>query len=60
MKKEILLSYFPKITSKRYQKLIAVFDNLENVWQANQEQLEKTGWDEKLIQEFLTWKEKIR
>lgn len=59
MKKEILLSYFPKITSKRYQQLIAVFDNLDNAWQADNEALKTTGWDEKVIQEFLTWKEKI-
>ena len=59
MKKEILLSYFPKATVKRYQQLIAVFDNLNNAWQADSEALKTTGWDEKVIQEFLTWKEKI-
>ncbi len=59
MKKEILLSYFPKITSKRYQQLIAVFDNLDNAWQANSEALKTTGWDEKVIKEFLDWKNKI-
>lgn len=59
MKKEILLSYFPKITSKRYQQLIAIFDNLDKAWQADSEALKTTGWDEKVIQEFLDWKDKI-
>ena len=59
MKKEILLSYFPKATVKRYRQLIAVFNNLEKAWQADSETLKTTGWDEKTIQEFLTWKEKI-
>lgn len=59
MKKEILLSYFPKATTKRYQQLIAVFDNLDNAWQADSEALKTTGWDEKVIQEFLDWKNKI-
>lgn len=59
MKKEILLSYFPKITSKRYQQLIAVFDNLDNAWQADSEALKTTGWDEKVIQDFLDWKNKV-
>jgi len=59
MKKEILLSYFPKITFKRYQNLIAVFDNLENAWQANQKDLLKAGWDEKIAEEFLAWKNNL-
>lgn len=59
MRKEILLSYFPKITSKRYQQLIAVFDNLDKAWQAGLEDLRKLGWDEKLILEFLEWRAKV-
>lgn len=59
MKKEILLSYFPKITSKRYRDLIAVFDNLDNVWLASAHDLQKIGWEEKLAQEFINWKNKL-
>lgn len=59
MKKEILFSYFPKATVKRYQQLITVFDNLDKAWQADSETLKKTGWEEKVIQEFLNWKNKI-
>ncbi|KKQ27159.1 MAG: protecting protein DprA protein [Candidatus Magasanikbacteria bacterium GW2011_GWC2_37_14] len=59
MKKEILLSYFPKITSKRYQNLIAVFDNLDNAWQASANDLIKMGWEEKLVSEFINWKNNL-
>ena len=59
MKKEILISYFPKMTPKRYQDLIAVFDNLENAWQASPNDLKKTGWDDKLVNEFINWKNNL-
>ncbi len=59
MKKEILFSYFPKNTVKRYQELVAVFDNLENAWNTSIEDLIKIGWEEKLAQEFTDWKNKI-
>ncbi len=59
MKKEILLSYFPKMTSKRYQTLIAVFDNLDNAWLATSNDLQKIGWEEKLALEFIDWKNKV-
>lgn len=59
MKKEILLAHFPKITTKRYQKLMAAFFSLDAVWSAEFDDLKKTGWDDSIIHEFLTWKEKI-
>lgn len=59
MRKEVLLSYFPKITSRRYQLLIAAFENLDNVWQANFEQLKTCGWEEKIINEFIAWRGQV-
>ncbi|HBU07123.1 MAG TPA: DNA-protecting protein DprA [Candidatus Magasanikbacteria bacterium] len=59
MRKEILLSYFPKITSRRYQQLVAVFDNLDNVWNANRDEIIKTGWKEDIVDQFFIWKEKL-
>lgn len=59
MKKEIILSYFPKITPKRYHDLVAVFGNLDNAWQANTEDLRQMGWDEKLALEFIEWKNNV-
>lgn len=59
MRKEILLSYFPKITCKRYHDLIAIFDNLDNVWQATSDDLIKIGWEKKLVNEFIDWKNKV-
>lgn len=59
MRKEILLSYFPKITSKRYQQLLAVFSSLDNVWEANHSNLKQTKWDENLIHQFVLWRDEI-
>ena len=56
MKKEILLSYFPKITPKRYQNLIAMFKNLDNAWQGGFDDYKKIGWEDDLISEFLKWR----
>lgn len=59
MRKEILLSYFPKMTCKRYHDLLAVFNNLNNAWQATSDDLKKKGWEEKLANEFFDWKNKL-
>lgn len=59
MQKEILLAHFPKITVKRYQQLLAAFSSLDEVWQAEFDELIKTGIDEKIIHEFLIWREKL-
>lgn len=59
MRREILFSYFPKNTVKRYQELVTIFDNLENAWGASAEDLVKIGWEEKLVSEFTDWKNKI-
>lgn len=56
MKIEIALSYFIKITPKRYKDLVRVFYHIEDIWQADAIALRSTGWDDELIQEFLTWK----
>src|SRR3989339_242634 len=59
MRKEILFSYFPKNTVKRYHDLVAVFENLDNAWQASVNDLIKIGWEKKLAHEFGDWKNKI-
>jgi len=59
MQKEILLAHFPKITVKRYQQLLAAFSSLEEVWEAEFDELLKTKIDEKIINEFLVWREKL-
>lgn len=60
MRREILLSYFPKMTCKRYHDLITKFDNLDNAWQATSDDLKKIGWEEKLVNEFFDWKNNLR
>ncbi len=59
MKKEILLSYFLKITPKRYQELILAFSSLDNVWQAQFGDFQKIGWNDNLIHEFLLWRDEV-
>ncbi len=59
MKKEALLSYFPKMTVKRYQELILAFSTLDNAWQAQFGDLQKLGWEDNIIHEFLLWKDEI-
>ncbi|PIY93700.1 MAG: DNA-protecting protein DprA [Candidatus Magasanikbacteria bacterium CG_4_10_14_0_8_um_filter_32_14] len=59
MQKEILLAHFPKITVNRYQQLLAAFSSLDEVWEAEFDELLKSKIDEKIIHEFLIWKEKL-
>jgi DNA processing protein len=58
--KEVILSYFPKITHKRYRELSAAFSSWEEIKRAGFEQIKQAGWtDENLIQTFLDWRNKV-
>lgn len=57
--KEVLLSHWPKATVKRYQTLLSVFSNLDNVWEAKQKELEEMGWKPDLVKNFLDWKNSV-
>ncbi len=59
MKKEILLSYFPKITLKRYRDLTRIFPTLDDVWKAEFDDLRATRWEDSLINEFLSWRDNL-
>lgn len=59
MRKEILLSYFPKITTRRYGQLLAFFSSLDNAWEAGALDLKKAGWKEDVIDKFLEWKKEV-
>lgn len=59
MQKEILLAHFPKITLKRYRELTAAFSNIDNAWQAEFVDLQKLGWEDDFIHEFLTWRDNV-
>jgi DNA processing protein len=60
MKREILLSYFPKMTTKRVGNLRAVFTSMDEVWATEFSELkEKLPWEENLIHEFLLWRDEI-
>ena len=59
MRKEIILSYFPKITPRRYQQMIAFFSSLDNAWQGEFDEFRKAGFEDSLISEFLEWRDKV-
>ncbi len=59
MKKEVLLAHWPKITNKRYQQLLGFFSSLDNAWKAKATDLEKMGWKNELVTNFLDWKNNI-
>lgn len=59
MEKEILLSYFPKITNKRYRDLMRIFSSLDEAWEAEFNDLRPTNWQEQIINEFLLWRDNL-
>ncbi len=59
MKKEALLSYFPKITFKRYEALMRQFGNLDSAWNAEFSDFGTHTWEENIIHEFLSWRENV-
>lgn len=59
MKKEVVLSYFPKITPRRYQQMLAFFSSIDEVWKGEFDEFKKAGWDEVVISEFLEWRDKV-
>ena len=59
LSKEVLFSFFPKCTHTRYRTLIRVFSSLEHAWTAELDDLKKTKWQDDIIAEFLTWRDKL-
>lgn len=53
-----LLAHFTKITPLRYKKLKEYFFSLENFWQAELDEIVKTGLEQNIASEFLAWKDK--
>ncbi|EKD43273.1 MAG: hypothetical protein ACD_72C00371G0001, partial [uncultured bacterium] len=52
------LAHFPKITYKRYSNLKAYFFDLQNLYEAELDELLKAGLEENIANEFLTWRDK--
>ncbi|MFB6226206.1 MAG: DNA-processing protein DprA [Candidatus Paceibacteria bacterium] len=59
MKKEAILSYFPKITHNRCQALSNKFDSWQEIKTANFSQLKSIGWDKETIETFLSWTKNV-
>lgn len=56
----VALSYFPKITYHRYRTLAAAFPAPdEQLWEAEFSDLVRSGLDEPIAQELLTWREQF-
>ncbi|TAN33603.1 DNA-protecting protein DprA [Patescibacteria group bacterium] len=51
------LAHFPKITYGRYKKILDLFSDLKNLWQAEMEELTQAGLEENIAHEFLLWRE---
>ncbi len=56
----VALSYFPKITYRRFRALTAAFpDQDEALWEAEFSDLARAGFDESVAQEFLSWRDRF-
>ena len=54
--KEGLLAFWPKISVKRYQDLIAAFGSADAAFAAQPKELEKLPWKPETIWDFFSWK----
>ena len=59
MRKEILFSHFPKLTFHRSQQLLSAFGSYDTAWSVGGAQLKQAGWDEGLVQEFVSWRDTV-
>lgn len=59
MNKEVLFSYFSKLTFPRYQALLAHFSSLEDAWKASDAAYAQLPWKKDSINEFLSWRRSI-
>ncbi len=57
MNYHVALAHFPKLTYRRYKKLVAFFGELKNVWQAEIHDLTKAGLEDNIASEFISWRE---
>jgi len=52
------LAHFPKITYKRYTALKSYFVDLKKLYEAELDEIIKSGLEENIAYEFLTWRDK--
>ncbi len=53
------ITYFPKLTYQRIKKLRDYFDNWKKAWEAELTELIRTGWDENVAAEFISWRDEF-
>lgn len=59
MHKEGLLSYWPRITWRRYQQLLDTFGSLDRVFFASSSELHNMPWQREFVFDFLSWKQSL-
>lgn len=60
MTKDVLLSYFLKLTHKRYRDILEFFPSLDAFWEAPSSRLiQELKWKPELAHEFSEWKKEI-
>ncbi len=60
MKKEILFSYFPKLSHTKLKNLLRLFSSFENAWEHMDAKAARSlQWSEELIEEFFLWKKTV-
>ncbi len=57
MDKTELFAYWPKANFSRYRSLINLFGNLENAWQAPEQELTQLNWRGEVLPNFLAWRQ---
>lgn len=51
------LTYFPKLTYQRIEKLYRFFGRAEKIWQAEFDELLSAGFDSAVASEFIAWRD---
>ncbi len=60
MKKEILFSYFPKLSHTKLKNLVSYFSSFEHAWEyIDNASAQKMNWSPELIEAFFSWKKNI-
>ncbi|HAZ29062.1 MAG TPA: DNA-protecting protein DprA [Candidatus Magasanikbacteria bacterium] len=61
MKKEVLLSYFPKMTVSRYRRIMVAFSTLDHLWDSSTKEMRaRLPFEEQIKEEFIAWKNELQ
>lgn len=60
MNKEVLISYWPYITYKKYKDILSFFSCLEECFEATSAEFKHIGWNETYIDHWFSWKKNLQ